>query len=59
MNMDTVILIRSVMTVVAFSTFIGIVVWACSKQQRKRFEAAAQSVLADDGPEGPARSAED
>jgi len=57
MNVDVVILIRSVMTVVAFSTFIGIVLWAWSTKQRGRFEAAAHSVLEDDESAGPARGA--
>jgi len=59
MKLDAVILIRSVMTVVAFATFIGIVIWAWSKKRRDRFEAAAQSIFEDDGPVDPARGAGD
>ncbi len=59
MNLDAVILIRSLMTVVAFATFIGIVVWAWSTKQRSRFEAAAHSVLEDDEPTSSARRAGD
>lgn len=34
--------LSSIITVLAFVTFIGIVVWAMSRRQTKRFEAAAQ-----------------
>lgn len=41
----------SVMTVLAFVTFLGIVVWACSKRRREAFEIAANApfALPDDG----------
>jgi cytochrome c oxidase cbb3-type subunit 4 len=39
---------RSLMTVVAFATFAGIVVWAWSTRKRNDFEAAARSVLSED-----------
>lgn len=39
---------RSAMTVVAFATFIGIVVWAWRSDKQRDFDAAARSVLADD-----------
>lgn len=42
-------LIRSIVTVAAFVTFVGIVIWAWSGARRERFEAAAQLPLeADD-----------
>ena len=39
---------RSMMTVTAFATFVGIVAWAWSARKRGDFEAAARSVLEDD-----------
>ena len=39
---------RSAMTVLAFATFIGIVLWAWSAGKRRDFEVAARSVLDDD-----------
>ena len=57
--MDTVILIHSILTVVAFGTFIGIFMWAWSAKQRGRFEAAAHSVLEEDEADRPARSTGD
>ena len=39
---------RSMMTVTAFATFIGIVCWAWSAAKRNDFDVAARSVL-DDG----------
>lgn len=41
-------LMRSLMTVIAFATFVGIVVWAWSGRKRGDFELAARSVLVDD-----------
>jgi cytochrome c oxidase cbb3-type subunit 4 len=41
-------LARSIVTVAAFVTFIGIVVWAWSGARRERFEAAARLPLEDD-----------
>jgi cytochrome c oxidase cbb3-type subunit 4 len=41
--------VRSMMTLIAFATFIGIVVWAWSARKRNDFEAAARSVLAEEG----------
>ncbi|MGF1686811.1 CcoQ/FixQ family Cbb3-type cytochrome c oxidase assembly chaperone [Photobacterium japonica] len=40
--------IHSIWTVVLFSSFIGIVVWAYSKRQTSRFEEAANLVFADE-----------
>lgn len=39
---------RSAMTVVAFATFIGIVMWAWGSRKKDDFEAAARSVLVED-----------
>ena len=39
---------RSMMTVTAFATFVGIVAWAWSSRKRNDFEVAARSVLEDD-----------
>lgn len=39
---------RSMMTVVAFATFIGIVLWAWSSRKQRDFDVAARSVLTDD-----------
>ena len=39
---------RSGMTVVAFVTFLSIVVWAWSSRKRADFDYAARSVLEDD-----------
>lgn len=41
-------LIRSVVTVAAFVTFVGIVIWAWSGARRERFEAAARLPLEPD-----------
>ncbi len=43
-------LARSIVTVAALVTFIGIVVWAWSGARRERFEAAANVPLEDDEP---------
>jgi cytochrome c oxidase cbb3-type subunit IV len=40
-------LARSIVTVAAFITFLGIVVWAWSGARRARFEAAARLPLED------------
>lgn len=39
---------RSLMTVIAFTTFVGIVVWAWSGRKRSDFDLAARSVLGDE-----------
>lgn len=41
---------RSGMTVIAFATFIGIVIWAWSSRKKSDFEVAARSVLDEDEP---------
>jgi cytochrome c oxidase cbb3-type subunit IV len=43
---------RSLMTLAAFVTFIGIVAWAWSGRKRGDFEAAARSVLIEGEDEG-------
>ena len=45
--MDTITLLRSVATVLCFGVFVGILVWAYSKRNAKRFEEAAQLPLQD------------
>lgn len=40
--------IRSIVTVVAFLTFVGIVFWAYSSGRKGRFEAAARLPFEDD-----------
>jgi cytochrome c oxidase cbb3-type subunit 4 len=56
-------LARSIVTVMAFVTFIGIVLWAWSGARRERFDAAARLPLEDDEPErlsiAHARAADD
>jgi cytochrome c oxidase cbb3-type subunit 4 len=34
--------LRSIVTVAAFACFVGIVLWACSRRNRERFEDAAR-----------------
>ena len=41
-------LMRSVVTVLAFALFIGIVVWAWSSRNKTRFEEAAQLPFEED-----------
>jgi cytochrome c oxidase cbb3-type subunit 4 len=45
--------LSSIMTVVAFATFVGIVLWAWSGRARRAFEEAAQLPFAEeeDAPE--------
>jgi cytochrome c oxidase cbb3-type subunit 4 len=40
--------IHSIWTVLLFTCFIGIVLWAYSKRQKSRFEEAANLVFADE-----------
>jgi cytochrome c oxidase cbb3-type subunit 4 len=39
---------RSAMTVIAFVTFVGIVLWAWSSRKRHDFDVAAQSIFAEE-----------
>lgn len=48
--------LRTIMTVVAFLTFIGIVIWAYSSKRRKAFDEAARMALEDDEPNDQNRS---
>jgi cytochrome c oxidase cbb3-type subunit 4 len=41
-------LLRGIITALSFVTFIGIVVWAYSKNRRQQFEEAANLPFADD-----------
>jgi cytochrome c oxidase cbb3-type subunit 4 len=43
-----IVTLRSLTTVLAFVTFIGIVVWAYSGRARRRFEEAAQLPFEED-----------
>ena len=40
--------IRSIMAVLAFITFLGIVAWAYSGKRKQAFDAAARMALEDD-----------
>jgi cytochrome c oxidase cbb3-type subunit 4 len=39
---------RSIVTVLSFATFVGIVWWAYSRRSRQRFEEAARLPFADE-----------
>ena len=41
--------VRSLITVLAFAAFAGIVIWAYSERTRRRFEEAAQLPFVEDG----------
>jgi cytochrome c oxidase cbb3-type subunit 4 len=47
MTMD-INIVRAIITVLSFLTFIGIVIWAYSKDRKKSFEEAANLPFADD-----------
>jgi len=47
---------RSMVTVIAFATFIGIVAWAWSARKRGDFDAAARSVLLEDEMDQPKKA---
>lgn len=49
--------LRSIITVLSFLLFIGIVWWAYSDRRKKAYEAAALSVLDDDLPHADAHAA--
>jgi cbb3-type cytochrome oxidase subunit 3 len=40
--------IRSLMTLAAFSSFVGIVWWAYAPRRKKQLDAVAESILKDD-----------
>ena len=52
MDLDT---LRSIVTVLSFATFIGIVFWAYSGRRKASFDQAAQSVFNEDDGEEKAR----
>jgi len=41
-------ILRSIITLVSFLAFVGIIVWAWSSRNRARFDKAANAVLDDD-----------
>lgn len=41
--------LRSVMTVISFIVFLGIIVWAFNRRRRESFDVAAALPLQDDG----------
>ncbi len=47
--------LRSILTVIAFATFMGIVVWAYSRRRRAAFEEAANLPFSEDELPGEAR----
>ena len=52
--MDTATFLHSIMTVIAFITFLGIVFWAWSRKREPGFDAAANAPFAlPDDAEGP------
>jgi len=52
--MDTSTFLHSIMTVVTFITFIGIVFWAYSRKRKSAFDEAANAPFAlPDDAEGP------
>ena len=52
--MDTSTFLHSIMTVITFVTFIGIVVWAYSRKRKSAFDEAANAPFAlPDDAEGP------
>lgn len=56
MEMQT--LLHSIMTLVAFITFVGIIVWAYSRKRKSAFEAAANAPFAlPDDAQGPESNA--
>ncbi|MBS3934774.1 MAG: cbb3-type cytochrome c oxidase subunit 3 [Sulfuritalea sp.] len=42
--------LRSIYTLLAFVTFVGIIWWAYSAKRKRSFDEAARSVLDDDAP---------
>ena len=49
MHWDLTVILRSVITVVWFATFVGLCLWAWSGRRRKDFDAAARLPLEDAG----------
>jgi len=56
--MDTSTLLHSIMTLITFITFVGIVFWAYSRKRKTDFDEAANAPFAlPDDAEGPQASA--
>ena len=56
--METQTILHSIMTLVAFITFVAIVIWAYSRKRKSAFEAAANAPFAlPDDAEGPDKNA--
>ncbi len=56
--MDTPTLLHSIMTLITFITFIGIVVWAYSRRRKADFDEAANAPFAlPDDADGPGTGA--
>jgi len=56
--MDTSTLLHSIMTLITFITFVGIVFWAWSRKRGPEFEEAANAPFAlPDDAEGPVATA--
>jgi cytochrome c oxidase cbb3-type subunit IV len=49
MHLDLTVILRSVITVVWFATFVGLCLWAWSGRRRKDFDAAARLPFDDAG----------
>ncbi|MDP2829839.1 MAG: cbb3-type cytochrome c oxidase subunit 3 [Sulfuricellaceae bacterium] len=43
--------LRSIMTVIFFALFVGIVIWAFSPSRKKEFDEAARLVMDNDEPD--------
>ena len=56
--MDASTLLHSIMTLITFITFVGVVVWAWSRKRKHEFDEAANAPFAlPDDAEGPDRTA--
>jgi cytochrome c oxidase cbb3-type subunit IV len=53
--MDTVTLLRIAATLASFASFLGIMVWACSRRNSSAFEAASRLPFEEDGEGGEQR----
>lgn len=57
--MDSSTLLHSIVTLITFITFVGIVFWAWSRKRKKAFDEAANAPFAlPDDAEGPQASAD-
>lgn len=48
--------LRVIVTLLAFAAFIGIVIWACSRRNKKRFAEAAQLPFLESAPPASAHT---